>query len=345
MRYDLGQLRVDKLIVHELPRHLASEAVSQPILSDIESPLTVEVKNFFREKITGTLGTEAYDVEFDPDTTSPVPNLVSDNLGNSATDFVVMSQEVARHLHQCQGGINPEGLLTVVQVRVENRRGLCILKLEKQEGARVRQETSHGKTTFSVQHIRDLMLTGKTKVFKVGLFVREGDGTIDGAVCDRQKGYGGTVAYFFLSRFLGCRLKELPEITTKRFLEATESFINEEVADPERKASYQVALLAELNATRDSVSPEAFANNNLATEHRQAFMTHLEEAGLTAPSFVKDTNLVKPHLRRIQFTFQTGISVLTSPDNIGEQVKVQPEEDGRTRIEITDFLKNMHGRQ
>jgi hypothetical protein len=74
-------------------------------------------------------------------------------------------------------------------------------------------------------------------------------------------------------------------------------------------------------------------------------MTHLEEAGLTAPSFVKDTSLVKPHLRRIQFTFQTGISVLTSPDHIGEQVKVQPEEDGRTRIEITDFLKNMHGRQ
>jgi hypothetical protein len=125
MRYDLGQLRVDKLIVHELPRHLASEAVSQPILSDIESPLTMEVKNFFREKIAGTLGSEAYDVEFDPDMTSPVPNLVSDNLGNGTTDFVVMSQEVARHLHQCQGGINPEGLLTVVQVRVENRRAFA----------------------------------------------------------------------------------------------------------------------------------------------------------------------------------------------------------------------------
>ncbi len=347
MRYDLGQLRVDKLIVHELPRHLASGAGGQPILSDIESPLTQEVKNFFREKIARTLGTEAYDVEFDPDTTSPVPGLVADNLEDSRRDFVVMSQEMARHLYQCQGGVNPEGLLTVVQVRIEDHPGLCILKLEKEEGARVRQQTSDGKTTFSVQHIRDLMLTGKTRVFKIGLFVRRpGDvGTIEGAVCDRQKGYGTTVANFFLSRFLGCQLKELPEITTKRFFEAAESFINEVVTDPERKAQYEVALVAELNATRASVEPEAFASNNLATEHRQTFMTRLQEAALTAPSFVKDTNLVEPHLRRIQFTFQTGVSVLASPDHIGEQLKVGQEEDGRTRVEITDFLKDMRGRR
>lgn len=266
VRYDLGQLRVEKLIVHEVPRHYAADTEGSPILSQIESPLEQTVRNFFKEKIAGTLKRAAYDVEFDPGSTSPMPDLIQRNLEGRGGSFVAMSQDMAAHLHQCQGGPSPEGLLTVVQVKVETRKGLCILKLEKEEGARVRQQRTKGQMTFNIDHIRDLMLTGKTKVFKVGLFVIDGSkGKIEGAVCDRQRGYGTMVARFFLSQFLGCRLKERPEITTKKFFDATESFINDEVVDPVKKARYQVALLAELSGTRTDVSLEGFANSNLDT--------------------------------------------------------------------------------
>jgi hypothetical protein len=348
MNRDLGQLRVQKLIVHEVPRRLVGISDGGPTLSEIESPITQVVKNFFKEKIVRTLGSRAFDVEFDPATTSPVPELVFDNLGSRKRKFVAMSQEMANHLYSCQVGINPEGLLTVAQVTIEDIRALVILKLEKEEGVRVRQATTDGRMTLSVQHIHDLMLTGKTKVFKVGLFVQEGDSlsTIDGSVCDTQRGYFGTaVAHFFLSQFLGCRLKERPDVTTKQFFEATESFINERVDDPETKARYQVALLAEMNSSRVTVSPTTFALDNLTGRDRQEFLTNLEQLELSSQTFEKDTNLVRTHLARIQILFKSGITVLASPDNIGDQVTIDELENGQTKVEITDELESMRGRR
>lgn len=344
--FDLGQVRVEKLIVHEIPRHFVrSSTPSAPALSEVESPLDQTVKNFFKEKMAGSLGTAAYEVELDPETTSPMPGWISALLSRHPPDFVATSRDMANHLHQSQTGISPEGLLTVIQVHMAGGRGIAILKLEKEEGTRVRRENLPGGHTLSVDHVRDLMLTGKTKVFKVGLFAHVGgsSGPVEGLVCDRQKSYGATVAYFFLERFLGCSLKELPELTTKRFFEATEQFINEDVDEPETKARYQVALAAELSGTRTTVSPQAFANTNLDPDDRTAFMGKVGEAGISQPSFAKNNDLVAGHLRRIQWSFSSGVAVLASPDNVGREIQLEDLEDGRTRLEITDALRDLHG--
>jgi hypothetical protein len=221
MDHDLGRLQVKRVIVHEVPYHLAAGASAEPVLSEVESPIDQEVRNFFRERIADNLGSSAYDVEFDASSTSPMPRLVLDGLSTTTTTFVEMSQEMARHLCLCQKGNSPEGLLTVCEVAVASHRGIAVLKLEREQGARVELAATPGGRTFSVQHLRDLMLTERTKVFKVGLFVQTGEdlASIDGAVCDTQRSYDGTVAHFFLEQFLGCRLREKPELTTKRFFE------------------------------------------------------------------------------------------------------------------------------
>ncbi len=342
--FDLGQIRVEKLIVHEIPRHFVHAATpTSPVLSEVESALDQTVKNFFREKMAASLGSAAYEVEFDPQTTSPLPAWITALLAPRPPSFVATSQEMANHLHQSQTGISPEGLLTVIRATVEGRRAIAILKLEKEEGTRVRRPNVQGHRTLSVDHARDLMLTGKTRVFKVGLFAPERSGEVEGLVCDKQKGYGATVAYFFLERFLGCQLKELPEVTTKRFFEATERFINDDVLEPETKARYQVALAAELGGTRTTVSPQAFANTNLEPDDRTAFMNKVAEAGVTQPSFAKDNSLVRSHLQRIQWSFRSGVAVLASPDNVGREIQLKDLDDGRTRLEVTDQLKDLHG--
>ena len=67
----------------------------------------------------------------------------------------------------------------------------------------MQQSQLEGKSTFNLEHLRDLMLTQKTKVFTVGLFVQMGNTleSIDGAVSDNQRGYYPTteVADFFLN--------------------------------------------------------------------------------------------------------------------------------------------------
>lgn len=345
--FDLGLIHINRLIVHEVPRrYLRSVASStEPVLSEVDSPLQIDVRNFFQERLVGTLRA-AYEVEFDPSAESRVPGLVEGLLAEPLSDFVAVSQELAKLLHANQDGVNPGGLLTLMDLSIGERRGLAIVKLEKEEGARVRQAKVDGHTTFNVTHLRDLMLTKKTKVFKVGLFAPYiGEGGIEGLVSDTQKGAGTTVAFFFLGRYLGCRLREVPEVTTKKFFDAMETFINEDVESPEEKARYQIALVAELQNTHQSISPEGFANANIAAARRPKLLERVVEAGISATSFVKNRSLVEPSLRRIQWNFESGIAVIASPDNIGQQLRVEDGPDGRTKMEITDRLREVKSRR
>jgi len=349
MRVALGRLRVDKVIVHDIPPRPVGGGGQLPVLSEIESPLTQELRNYFREKIVGTLAAAAFDVIFDPNSPSPVPSLVLDNLGQQTTDFVTMSTYIAHHLYNMQTGVNPPGLLCVAQVKVERRGAIAIIKLEREAGVRLQQDQLQGKSTFRLEHIRDLMLTEKTKVFKVGLFVQT-DTTlesIEGAVSDNQRGYYPIteVADFFLRKFLGCNLREAPEVTTKRLFNATEGFIHEEVTEPEMKARYELALLAELGSQARTFDPRVFARRHLRVEDRQKYVDYLGNAAVEPQPFDKDTSLIETHLKRIQLEFQSGIAVLGSPETFQEHVRMTDLDDGRTRLEIEDRVKRLQGRR
>ncbi|MFC1893764.1 hypothetical protein ACFLYR_07060 [Chloroflexota bacterium] len=76
MNYNFGTLRVEKVIIHDIPYHKAGDEGVAPVLSEVESNLTQDLKNYFREKINGSVtSSTAYDVLFSPDTTSPIPRI------------------------------------------------------------------------------------------------------------------------------------------------------------------------------------------------------------------------------------------------------------------------------
>jgi hypothetical protein len=105
---DLSQLRINKIIIHEVPRHLRSDTESAPSYSEVESPLNDELRMFFKDKIVETVGSSsAYGVVFDPSTASPVPGFVRAFVNGSDANFVEMSKQVAQHLHSAQGGASP----------------------------------------------------------------------------------------------------------------------------------------------------------------------------------------------------------------------------------------------
>jgi hypothetical protein len=340
---DLGLIHINRLIVHEVPRRLVGSAgaSSKPVLSEVESPLEDDTRNFFQERLVGTLA-NAYEVVFDRDSPSQMPNLIQSLLSKDPADFVATSQQMAILLHASQGGVNPAGLLTLMEIEIGKRSGVAIVKLEKEEGARIRRAKIDGQSTFNLTHLRDLMLTKKTKVFKASLFV-PATGGMEGLVCDTQKGQGTTVAFFFLSQFLGCKLKDVPQVTTQRFFDATERFINERVDGPEEKGRYQVALVAELQSSHPAITPETFATEHLEAEDRQPFLDTLHEEGLTARSYPKDLALVSSILKKVQWNFEDGISVVGRPEQVGEKIRVENRADGKTRMEIVDDLREVKG--
>jgi hypothetical protein len=193
------------------------------------------------------------------------------------------------------------------------------------------------------------MLTEKTRVFKVGLFVQSGTELlqIEGAVSDLQRGYRPTteVADFFLKKFLGCELLEAPEITTKKLLQTTERFIREIVANQQTKARYEIAILSELSSQSAEFRPREFAQQYLDTDHRMNYLSYLEESNVPQQTVVKDLSLVRSQLKRVQMDFRSGISILGDTDTFDEYVKISRLDDGRAHVEFDDHVKEVRGKR
>jgi len=347
---NLGQLVIQKLIIHEVPKHLRGDASIAPIFSEIESPLDDDLRLFFREKMIQTVGSSsAYEVVFASGTTSPVPNLVADHLADSGVGFIEMSKTIAQHLHNCQSGVNPGGLVCIVDCQNDGRKALGILKLEKESGVRLSQTTVGGKQTFDVRMVRDLILTKKTKLFKIGyFFVPDGDeppGEPEprGIVSDQQLGYqpDKEVATFYLSQFLGCTLLDDPRSATKHFFNAAQDFINEKIADPVTRNKAITHLLSELTSKRTRINVRQFAKDYLPTNLASAFESHIEQKGIRGTTIEKNNELIADQLERVAIEFQNDLKIVGSRESVKENVRVHRTDGAEARVEIIGKLKRI----
>ncbi|MCC6444117.1 MAG: nucleoid-associated protein [Armatimonadetes bacterium] len=351
MKSLLSTLQIEKVIVHKVPARFISKPSDEVELglSEVECELTTDIKNYFCERIKSSLSNAASGVVFDDTANSLMPNTIFNFLGDGKAPFVEYSHTMTKHLYECQNGVNPAGLLTVVEGELDGIRALSILKLEQEVALRLEQTQIAGKSTFNLRHLRDLMLGEQTKVFKVGLFVQRGNElcTIDGLVSDKQRSLSskGGIADFFLRKYLGCKFKEDPEVTTQRFYELTGKFINEEVSDPLKKAKYEIALLSELNSTISSMRPEIFAQRHLDTADRQPYTDWLEAHQFRDAPFEKNTVRIEKQLTRMQLSFASGVTVLGPPSVIDERVKMTELPSGNIKVEFEDKLKQVQGKR
>ena len=175
MQANLNSLRVTKIIIHDVPRRMVKQSGPGVTFSQVESTLTTESTNYFREKIIGSIQSGGYDVRFISDASSPVPMLLSEFINDGTTsDFVDISQRVANHLYSSQTGANSPGLLCLVGVSLESKPGIAILKLNRESALQVEQTTIGGGVTFNLEHVQNLILSNRARVFKAGLFVAPG---------------------------------------------------------------------------------------------------------------------------------------------------------------------------
>jgi hypothetical protein len=272
----LGKLTIKRIIIHEVPRHFRRDTGSSPTYSEVESPLDADLRMFFREKIIETVGSSsAFDVIFDTATSSPVPLFVRELFAGDGANFVELSKKIAKHLHDAQGGVSPGGLVTIIDCSLGVKPAVGILKLEKEEGVRLRETIQEGLRTFDVSYIRDLILTRKTKLFKVGFFYPPDDADAEpgGTVCDEQRGFNPKteVAGFFLKEFLGCCLSEDPRISTKQFFLAAQEFFNHQIKDPVARTQAMTHLLSELTNQKAKVNIRDFARDHLPTQQRHTW--------------------------------------------------------------------------
>lgn len=333
-------LFVDSLIIHEVPQ--PSGGGAGPVMSEVPSTLTDDLRNYFREKIIRSLDRGA-EVVRDERIASPVPDELLRSF-QDMTAFVGASQEMARFLYTTQTRVNPAGLLVLIRATVGDGDAAVVLKLEKEGAVRVHREQVNGRATFRVTHLDDLTLGQHTRVFKTGLFPRfERAKRMAGLVRDEQRGYGPVheVAHFFLSTFLGCKLREAPEERTRRFFEAAQEFINTEVRSPDTKATYEVALLAEMQAQVPQLDPRSFASRHFARADAQRFVQYLETEGIAPQVFDKDTSRVATRIAQMALETTEGIRVSGPRTAWQKSVAVEEHTEGRARITVDGAIKHV----
>src|SRR5581483_11214236 len=269
---------------------------------------------------------KGFDIEPDPESASTTPVLIRGIL-DTPSELVSTSQRLAQHLHSVQKAPVSPGLLVVAVTRIgDGRRGLALLKLERESGMRAERGTNQtGERAFTVDLIKSLIFTDRLRVFKAALFIPSGT-SIAGRASDHQAGHDvADLAFFFLRTFLGCRLAVAPETATRDWYELTESFINARVADAVDKTTYQLAALTELKSNSPQIDARQFATAYFKTEHRQPYLRFLGEQGVATEGLVKSLALLKNATQRVLYDFRSGIRVLADPDMIGPDKPVTVE--------------------
>jgi hypothetical protein len=331
---NIAALHIDEAIIHEITdRSLAPPVAPELILSNALSPLDADLRNYFQARIAESLRLAAYPVVADPDRAAPTPDLIYEHFRATGPGFVEMSKALAQHLFDAQQNVRSSpGLLVVASGALDTGSCLAILKLQKQEGLNLERVGSAGSETYSLEHLKRLMLTNDTRVFKVALF--EADGVVDpddvhALVSDKQRFSSPEkrMADFFLKTFLGCRLRDDPAQLTSRYYVSAEKFVNEKIADPERRARYHRALLTDLTSQSATVVPRTFAREHLDDADQQAYLAHLQDEAIGTGQFEKDTELIDSRLREEEYVLQSGIRVRGRPMAFDEHAQISNDGD------------------
>ena len=345
-----ASLRVTKVIAHDVPARPIKGSTTSVSYSDVESTLTDTTRNYFREKLLHSMSSAGHQVLFNPSTASPVPALLLDYLLGHTTDFVRMSKSIAKHLYESQTGVNSPGLLCLVAVTIDGSPGIAVLKLDREAALRIEQNNTSAGATYDLEHIRNLILSERTKVFKAALFLLSptpDDATrILGTVSDNQRAYAplSEVADFFLKGFLGCTFAQSPsEITKKYFLHSQDFFLSE-IDDADKQADYVMALISDMNSNQGTVSPRAFADNHLHLDDRQEYIDSLANNDLPVQEFTKDISSVKTQIRKMRIAFESGVNVFVPPGTLDKEVVVSSLDDGRAHLQVRDRVVEMRGR-
>jgi len=252
---DLATLVIRRVIFHDVPSNLRG-GQAEPILVEAETEIDAPRREHLKVRLTRVLNSQhTYPVTFNTESASPVPGQVREftKPHHGANQFVAMSQRLAKYLFELQHGAISSGLLCVVDVAAGGRAGLILMKLEREEGARLELTQKLGKKAFAMSVLDNLVLTDGTRLFKTAIFLRTGTGDDDfsAAVCENQLRVSASedIARFWM-RFLGCAFVVEPRVMTQRCYDSALGFINEEVTDPVQKNDLYEHLHSQMKAEK-----------------------------------------------------------------------------------------------
>jgi hypothetical protein len=289
------------------------------------------LRDFFKENIIKALGRDrAFKLCYNNKSDSPVNKCVNDILTNGKK-FVHQSKEMGQHLFNIQKGNNASGILFILKCDLSEHKVCIIMKLERDDGARLTM--NEATKSFDISEVKDLMLTSKTKVFKIAMLVNRDNYGIDfdGDIMDFQINVKERkeLSSFFIDDFLGCMPYGDPKVTTQSFYNLTSMFIKTSVSDKIKQAKYLQDLNSYLQRNMLILNPKEFSDEYLTTSFEQdEYKAYLGTKDFEFKSFTKDLSLIKSKVEKFMVSFKNGISILGSKGTFENNVKLEELKNG-----------------
>jgi len=343
-KIDTGLLIMNKIVIHDVPKHKKGDTVIKPIFSENESEVSDVLKLLFKEKVNSALQRDtAFRICYDSGLKSTVPLFISKIMQND-DDFIAQSRAITQSLFDIQKGYNSAGIVMIIKGEISKFPICIILKLERDKGAQLKLDAK--TKTFNATEIENLMLTEKSKMYKVALFINQSDFNVqyDGMIFDFQNNINNKkdLNTFFMGDFLDCKPFKDPRVTTKEFYKLTYTYI-ETIEDPVTKAKYLDDLNSYLQMNKPTVSPKEFVEDYfLDTQHKNDYQSFLEQKEFGFESFVKDTSLINKEIKKIIIDFENGISIIGKKGSFENKVKLEQLEDKQYRAEIVSKIRKVH---
>lgn len=343
LKIDTSTIQIERIVVHDIPKHKKGESGLEPNYSEQESGLSDGLRIFFKDKVVQSISSDkAFKICFDNEnTTSPLSWIVDEVLNSDGSSIVVQSKKITKHLFDIQVGYNAAGILVAIYGKVNSYNTCILLKLERDKGA---QLTLDPKTkSFNIAEVENLMLTQKTKIFKVAMFVKRDDFKVkyDGLIMDyqidiKEKKEATT---WFIDKFLGCKAFEDPKITTQKFYNYTRTYI-ETIEDDIQRTKYLQDLNSYVQKNTITLNPKEFADDYLSSsEEKDNYKAYLKSKKFSFTAFPKDISQIQRQIKRITLYFDNGISIVGEKGTFDKNVKLDKLQNGQTRAEIVSKIK------
>jgi hypothetical protein len=343
-KIDLQTIEIEHIIVHDIPKHAKGNQEILPNYSENESNITDGLRAFFKHKVVQALGSDkSFKICYDNNKSSPISWLNEEILASNGKKIVEHSKTITKHLFEIQVGTNAAGILVVITGKVNGMPVCIILKLERDNGAQLKLDPN--TKSYNIQEVYDLMLTQRTKIFKVALFIQRKDFLVkfDGLIMDYQIDVKSKkeVTTWFIDRFLGCIAFEDPKITTQHFYNYTRAFI-QTIDDEIDKIKYIQDLNSYIQKNSTTLNPREFADDYFkTTKHKNDYNKYLENKNFRFNAFPKDTSQIDRYIQKIIIIFENDISIIGNKGTLKNNVKLSRLENGKVRAEITSKIKNI----
>jgi len=342
------KLKIEKIAIHQLFSR-GEDGVEIPPTKGVELiKFDDEALQDFKNRVYNALGNESSSVEMTISDTSPesTPYYIDSLYDCDDESFIEGSYNIAKNLSKAQTRRGMSGGIVVVFSATYQHNKLPLIGIIKADLHSGYEKKINNKTgVISLAHVKEILLTPSTKLYKSAGFFRRDKVENDNSICEKwvinisdfqiDKSNGKAAAKYFYQDFLGCTYPLTTARITKQYFDLTSDFINKMDINNEDKINLHNVLYAQLKSgVSDKIDPLKLAEQYMSTSDIDDYRNFLDENNFKTAAFLKDIKYIESNLKKRRIKFSKNIQIIAPTEVFEEFVTIEGNNSNQDLVTI-----------